>query len=127
MGKNKKGEMIDASDAISDIKAVILATHKIKQTKKHYDYNGVDVTEVCITATCPSIKVRLTKEKIKYDQEEQGRDMLEVILYGLFQLGFQNGYLEKNKHCEMLKGNVQSLSECIEFYKKELAKYTKKA
>jgi hypothetical protein len=125
MGKNKKGEIIDASDAIADIKKVILATHKVKQTKDHYDYKGVDVTESCITASCPTIKSRLTKESVKYNHEEQGRDMLEMLLYGVFQLGFQNGYLEKNVHCEMLKGNIKSLSECIEWYKKELEKHKK--
>lgn len=125
VGKNKKGQIIDARDAIKDIKEAILATHKIKQTKNQYEYNGVDVTEVCITKCCPTIKERLTKEKIKYDKEEQNRDMLDVLLGSIFQLGFQNGYLEKSIHCDMLQGNNKSLIESIEWYKKELAKHKK--
>lgn len=122
MGKNKKGEIIDCSDAVSDIKNVILKTHKVKQVKDFFNYDGVDFTESCLLATMPTIKVSLSKENLKYDKEEQGRDMLEVVLAKLFALGYQNGYLEMGERYKMVQESNKLLMETIEFYKKELDK-----
>lgn len=42
-------------------------------------------------ATCPPYDKRLTAESLRYDEEEQGRDPLEVIIGIAVQLGIEQG------------------------------------
>ncbi len=93
---NEKLKQPDFLQAMKDIKKMLLATHKIKQVKNGYDYNGVDIEHSSVLGCSLNIKDSVKEAMILYDMKEQGRDFLYVILSKIFQLGYSSAQIQRD-------------------------------
>lgn len=62
-----------------------------KPLKFGLTYNGLPLTSCEILATSLTISEKLSAENMKYDEEEQGREPLEVLIGIAVQLGIEQG------------------------------------
>lgn len=84
----------DFSKVISDIKKLITDTHDVKQIKGYFtNYSGEDNVHYSVLAGNLSIKENVCRKGMK-SNKEQDRDLLDVILSGLFRLGYEQAKIE---------------------------------
>lgn len=108
--KKEEYKEVDFSKAMEDIKKMILDTHEVKQVKDGYEYNGEDITHHSILAISHTIKDSVTEKALAYDKE-QGRDFLDVILSKVFQLGYSQACIIKQKDIDLLHGAIELLTK----------------
>lgn len=88
--KANKSHKIDAALAVSEIKRLIEEMQTNPKIRKLI-YKGPEITASSILAHSFNIRRALTKKQLTYDAENQGRAVIEVLLWKLFQLGYQQG------------------------------------
>ena len=107
---------VDFGKAMSDIKEMLLDLYDIKQVKEFYDYNGEDITHNSILANSNNIKDSVSEEGVTYNKR-QNRDMLDVILSKVFQLGYTQRAIEEDND-EVKNLLLEIAKECIKQNKK---------
>lgn len=104
-----KVKIIPAQDAVKDIKHLILKAFNLTSTNKTLSYKGVDLKIQDLMVCSNTIK-----EEIKGWNEEQEGDLLEKILLGLFQLGYQNGALKvANEYEAKINKHIEKNEDCL--------------
>ena len=112
MAKNS----VDFGKAMKDIKAMLLEMYDIKQVKEFFDYEGEEITHSSVLAISNNIKDSVSKEGAAYNKR-QNRDMLDVILCKVFQLGYCQRAIEddndeaKNMLLEVARTYINQLKE----------------
>ncbi len=79
---------------MKDVKRLLTETHVIDQIEDFYDYKGVEITHDSILVSDFNIKDSLCKENLDWAKEQHGRDMLDIIILKIFQLGFQQAKIQ---------------------------------
>ena len=88
-----------------------------EQGKHKYKYNGPDLKDCRLTATNPTLKEHLSKEALDWDQEDQGREPIEVFIGCILQLGIQQGINimqgEIDEKNDLVKKMIEALNQVI--------------
>ncbi len=92
-------------------------TYGLKRKNKDKDvpYVGLPLTLSSILAGCPQIATRLTSEMLEYDEDDQGRSALEVIVGCAIQIGIEQGHrmaAEKQKFwLDMIERSLEAMKD----------------
>ncbi len=118
MAKTKL-EQPDFSQAMRDIKKMLLATHKITMTKEGYDYQGVEIEHRSILSNSLNIKQSVTPRMLKYDREEQNRSFLDIILAKVFQLGYSSAQIQRDNEIQVTNFSDEQMEMLLKSIEKE--------
>lgn len=98
--KTKEKIIINPENAIKEFERLIKIIQKNPRVAE-LEYKDVDITTSSVLATNLNIKQTLSKKGLKYEREH-GRKPLEVLLWKLFQLGYQQGYNYRTNETQFL-------------------------
>ena len=115
---------VNFEKAMKDMKKMILETHDVKEIKKYYDYQGEDIKHHSILATNFNIHDSVSRKGMTHNRD-QGRDLLDVILEKIFQLGYSQAKIVdgndplRNFMIDFAEKQIENLSKAQEEQKKE--------
>lgn len=88
----KNGSVVPFSELVESVKKALLFGYCMRRKNQDKD---IPYTGYCIgkdlLATCLTPEERLKVESLKYDLEDQGRDLIDVLLGLAIQLGIEQG------------------------------------
>lgn len=87
--KKEERTLLNAEEVVLEFLKVVKQVQKNPKLKE-IKYKGPEITNVTVRATSPSIQSDFSKKGLAYHRSK-GRTPLEVVLWKLFQLGFQQG------------------------------------
>lgn len=87
--KKEKRTLLNAEEIVLEFLKVVKQIQKNPRLRE-IKYRGPEITDITIRATNPDIKSEFSKKGLAYHRSN-GRTPLEVVLWKLFQLGFQQG------------------------------------
>lgn len=108
----KKAQPVqDFSDVMEHVKKAYNAL--IIKQKKGFEWKGPVVASSKILATCFNVDEVLKAERIEYEVEEQGAEVIDILFRVIFHLGMQQGFNVANEGKEIpvsiLKSYIENL------------------
>lgn len=88
----KDGSPVSFEEIVVSLRKALLFGYKVERKNKDQDipWDGLNIGPKELS-TCLSPEEALTAEMLAYDEEDQNRDLLDVVLQLAVQLGIEQG------------------------------------
>ena len=110
----KQTETVNFVELMIPLKKIMKDNYTQKSNVvKTIPYDGYDFGPIG-RACLPGPKELLKASNLKYDQEEQGRELMDTLLMVVFNLGMENGRRASNEQTRQILSAVQNIKDCME-------------